>query len=150
MNPKRLALVLCLLLIAAGCATATPRPEAATDLREYDVAALQAAMAEGELSSAGIVAWYLAEIERIDRPGRSSTPSSRSTPTRWTSPRALDAERAASGPRGPLHGIPVMLKDNIDTGDRMQTTAGSLALAGSIAGRGRCLPGRASCARRAR
>jgi amidase len=44
---------------------------------------------------------------------------------------ALDRERKSKGPRGPLHGIPVLIKDNIDTGDRMQTTAGSLALLGS-------------------
>src|SRR5213079_2079678 len=49
--------------------------------------------------------------------------------------KALDAERQVKGPRGPLHGIPVLIKDNIDTHDRMTTTAGSLALAGSIAPR---------------
>src|SRR2546423_560209 len=48
---------------------------------------------------------------------------------------ALDRERKGRGPRGPLHGIPVLIKDNIDTHDRMTTTAGSLALAGSIAPR---------------
>jgi amidase len=49
--------------------------------------------------------------------------------------RELDKERHAKGPRGPLHGIPILIKDNIDTHDRMMTTAGSLALAGSIAPR---------------
>ena len=66
---------------------------------------------------------------------RRSSPSSRPTPTRWPCADELDRERAAKGARGPLHGIPVLLKDNIDTADRMTTTAGSLALEGSIAPR---------------
>ena len=49
---------------------------------------------------------------------------------RWPSPTLVDAERKAKGPRGPLHGIPVLIKDNIATADRMMTTAGSLALLG--------------------
>ena len=62
-------------------------------------------------------------------------PSSSSTRTRSPSPTALDAERKAKGPRGPLHGIPVLIKDNIATADRMQTTAGSLALVGAMPSR---------------
>ena len=59
--------------------------------------------------------------------------SSKSIPTLCVSPTTLDAERKARGSRGPLHGIPILIKDNIDTADRMMTTAGSLALEGAIA-----------------
>ena len=64
-----------------------------------------------------------------------SSPSSRPIPTPWPAPRSSTGSAAAKGARGPLHGIPVLLKDNIDTADRMTTTAGSLALEGSIAPR---------------
>jgi len=99
------------------------------DLREYDVAELQAAMRDGTLSSREIVAYYLAEIARIDRAGPELRSIIELNPDALEIAAALDRERAASGPRGPLHGIPVVLKANIDTGDRMHTTAGSLALA---------------------
>ena len=72
-----------------------------------------------------------ADRRRSTRAARPSTPCSRSTPTRWRSPRQLDRERKAGHVRGPLHGIPILLKDNIDTADRMATTAGSLALVGA-------------------
>jgi amidase len=103
--------------------------ESQTDLREYDIAALQAAMQNGDLSSQDIVGHYLAEIARIDHAGPELRSIIEINPDAMEIAASLDRERAASGPRGPLHGIPVVLKANIDTGDRMHTTAGSLALA---------------------
>jgi len=99
------------------------------DLREYDVAALQDAMQSGELRSQDIVSYYLAEIARIDHAGPELRSIIEINPDAMQIAADLDEERTASGPRGPLHGIPVVLKANIDTGDRMHTTAGSLALA---------------------
>jgi len=99
------------------------------DLRESDVAALQAAMQSGALRSQDIVGYYLAEIARIDHAGPELRSIIEINPDAMEIAARLDQERDASGPRGPLHGIPVILKANIDTGDRMHTTAGSLALA---------------------
>jgi amidase len=103
--------------------------ESSIDLREYDVAALQAAMQNGELQSRDIVAYYLAEIARIDHAGPELRSIIEINPDAMEIAAGLDEERIASGPRGPLHGIPIVLKANIDTGDHMHTTAGSLALA---------------------
>ena len=99
------------------------------DLRETDIAALQAAMQSGDLKSQDIVGYDLAEIARIDHAGPELRSIIEINPDAMEIAVSLDRERAASGPRGPLHGIPVVLKANIDTGDRMHTTAGSLALA---------------------
>jgi amidase len=99
------------------------------DLREYDIAALQTAMRNGDLTSQVIVGYYLAEIVRIDHAGPELRSIIEINPDAMEIAANLDQERAASGARGPLHGIPVVLKANIDTGDRMHTTAGSLALA---------------------
>ena len=74
-----------------------------------------------------------ARIEAIDRSGPTLQAVIETNPDALTIADALDAERKARGPRGPLHGIPILIKDNIDTADRMMTTAGSLALEGSIA-----------------
>jgi len=103
--------------------------EPSIDLREYDVTALQAAMQSGELRSQDIVGYYLAEIARIDHAGPELRSIIEINPDALEIAAGLDEERIASGPRGPLHGIPIVLKANIDTGDRMHTSAGSLALA---------------------
>ena len=76
---------------------------------------------------------YLRRIAEIDRTGPTLNAVIEINPDALEIADALDAERRARGPRGPLHGIPILIKDNIDTADRMQTTAGSLALLGSIA-----------------
>ena len=106
---------------------------AAFELDEATVVELQQAMTTGKYTSRQLVDLYTRRIEAIDRRG----PTLRSVivvnPEARTIADALDAERKAKGPRGPLHGIPVLIKDNIDTADRMPTTAGSLALEGSIA-----------------
>jgi amidase len=93
------------------------------------IADLQRLMSSGRLTSRQLVDVYLRRIQAIDkRLGLNSVLQVNPDAQRIAA--ALDHERRRHGPRGPLHGIPVMLKDNIDTGDRMQTTAGSLALVG--------------------
>jgi amidase len=98
------------------------------DLEEVGVAELQARQADGRQSARGLVEAYLERIESIDRSGPSLRSVIEINPEALTIAATLDAERAERGPRGPLHGIPILLKDNIDTADGMQTTAGSLAL----------------------
>ena len=97
---------------------------------ETDVAALQAAMQRGDVTAQALVAAYLDRIAAIDQAGPRLNSVIERNPDALQIAAALDAERAARGPRGPLHGIPVLIKDNIATVDRMQTTAGSLALVG--------------------
>lgn len=92
-------------------------------------------MSAGDLTAEAIVQAYLERIDAIDRGGPALNSIIEVNPDALEIARELDQERVDSGPRGPLHGIPVLVKDNIDTGDRMQTTAGSLALEGSIAAR---------------
>ncbi len=102
------------------------------ELDETTIAALQDAMKSGKLSSHSITEKYLARIEELDRRGPSLHSVIEVNPDALSIARELDRERKAKGPRGPLHGIPVLVKDNIGTADRLTTTAGSLALEGSI------------------
>ncbi len=104
-------------------------------LEETTIADLQAAIHSGAQSSVSLVHGYLRRIERLDRHGPALRSVIEVNPDALAVARALDRERRTRGPRGPLHGIPVLIKDNIDTHDRMMTTAGSLALLGSIAPR---------------
>ncbi|MFZ1552157.1 MAG: amidase [Anaerolineae bacterium] len=99
-------------------------------MHEMTIQELQARMAAGTLTSRGLVEMYLARIAAIDRQGPTLNAIIEINPDALAIAAALDAERRQSGARGPLHGIPILLKDNIDTGDQMQTTAGSLALVG--------------------
>ena len=99
-------------------------------MHEMTIQELQARMAAGTLTSRGLVEMYLARIAAIDRQGPTLNAIIEINPDALAIATALDAERRQSGARGPLHGIPILLKDNIDTGDQMQTTAGSLALVG--------------------
>ncbi len=107
---------------------ADPGPEA---LVETTVADLQRRMRDGQIRSAEIVDQYLARIETLDRRGPGLRAVLEVNPQARAIAAALDRERDARGPRGALHGIPILLKDNIDTADGMLTTAGSLALCGS-------------------
>jgi amidase len=95
-----------------------------------DAAALAAAMAEGGLTSEQIVRDCLARIAAIDHAGPKLMSVIELNPDAIAIAKALDAERKAGRVRGPLHGLPVLVKDNIATGDRMSTSAGSLALDG--------------------
>jgi len=101
------------------------------ELEEATVADLQKRMASGALTSRRIVEAYLGRIEALDRRGPALGSVIETNPDALSIADALDAERRAKGPRGPLHGVPVLLKDNIDTADETTTTAGSLALEGS-------------------
>jgi amidase len=105
------------------------------DLDELTIAELQERMAKGELTARAIAEKYLARIASLDRSGPELRSVIELNPDALPLADALDAERKGGKVRGPLHGIPVLLKDNIDTHDRMTTTAGSLALAGTIAPR---------------
>ncbi|UCF37276.1 MAG: amidase [Acidobacteriota bacterium] len=101
-------------------------------LDEKSIADLQEAMSQGDLSAQEITQLYLQRIDEIDRKGPELRALIEVNPEAVEIAAALDRERREKGPRGPLHGIPIILKDNIDTHDQMTTTAGSLALEGSI------------------
>jgi amidase len=102
------------------------------EFEEATVADLQKKMEGGELTARRLTEAYLARIEALDGQGPMLRSVIETNPEAAAIAEALDEERGAKGPRGPLHGIPVLLKDNIDTADQMTTTAGSLALEGSI------------------
>ena len=95
-----------------------------------DITALQQRMTDGSLSSHQLTQAYLDRIAQLDDAGPHLNAVMTINPDALTIADALDAERKACAVRGPLHGIPVLLKDNLDTGDKQDTTAGSLALAG--------------------
>ena len=99
---------------------------------EVTVDDLQRMMEADEHTARSITQAYIGRIEAMDRQGPELRSMIEINPDALEIADELDAERRASGPRGPLHGIPVALKDNLDTHDRMSTTAGSLALEGSI------------------
>lgn len=127
-------------LSAAACAASTPPPQADADaapdggpLDEIDAATLLAQMESGERTAQAIAELYLARMDEIDAAGPSVNSVIERNPDALALAGELDAERAAGNLRGPLHGLPILLKDNIDTGDKMQTTAGSLALEGDPA-----------------
>jgi amidase len=101
------------------------------ELEETTIAELQSAQAVGRYTARQLVEMYLARIQTLDTGGPTLRSVIETNPEALEIADALDRERAASGPRGPLHGIPLLLKDNIETADRMQTTAGSLALVDS-------------------
>lgn len=118
---RRIAL---LLLVAVAACGAPPK-----DFSEAQIAELHDAMQRGELTSEELVHWYLDRIDAIDRSGPELNAVIELNPDALLIARALDEEWQSDGPRGPLHGIPVLLKANIDTADRMHTSAGSLLLA---------------------
>lgn len=131
---NRLAAALSLVLALAACdREPLPAPTSSANERVHEsgILELQAQMEAGRLSSAALVDHFLARIETLDRKGPRLNAVIELNPDARTLAEALDAERAAGTVRGPLHGIPVLLKDNIDTNDAMLTTAGSLALIGT-------------------
>lgn len=123
-------LVITLLNTSVFVSFATETRADTVDYREYDIESLQALMQTGDLSSRQLVQYYLDRIEAVDRNGPGLNSIIEINPQAVQIAMALDAERQKSGPRGPMHGIPVVLKANIDTADEMETTAGSLALKG--------------------
>jgi amidase len=100
-------------------------------LEEATIADLQEMMTSGKATSERLVSLYLERIDKIDRRGPGLNAVIQTNPDALAIARELDRERKEKGPRGPLHGVPILIKDNIDTADKMETTAGSLALIGS-------------------
>ncbi len=101
------------------------------ELQHITIAQLSDTMARGELTAVDVVQQYLARVEALDDNGPQLNAVMEINPDAMEVAAALDRERQAGHVRGPLHGVPILLKDNIDTADRMLTTAGSLALMGS-------------------
>ena len=126
------AVVLALAASAAGT-SAAGTPNAPTKYDEFTVAQFQQLMSSGQLSSVGLTNYYLKRIAALDREGPGVNSVIELNPDALAMAKAADAARKAGKNLGPLMGIPVLLKANIDTGDKMQTSAGSLALIGSPA-----------------
>ncbi|MGZ5083288.1 MAG: amidase [Usitatibacter sp.] len=113
--------------LAAPASRAAVKPFA---FEEATLAQLQARMASGEVDAKSLTIAYLERIAQIDRAGPALRAVIEDNPDAVAAAEALDAERRAGRVRGPLHGMPILVKDNIASGDRMSTTAGSLALEG--------------------
>jgi amidase len=112
-------------------ASSTPSAHASPDaVEELSLADIAAAFADGRMTSQQLTQSYLARIDKFDRRGPSLRSVIETNPRALEIASALDAERKSRGVRGPLHGVPVLIKDNVETSDHMMSTAGSLALAG--------------------
>jgi amidase len=123
-------------LIGCAAATATagesaPATVKSFELDEKSITDLQEGMKAGKYTARSLVELYHGRIDEIDKHGPAINSVIELNPDALEIAGALDKERKDKGPRGPLHGIPVLIKDNIDTADRMATTAGSLALVGA-------------------
>lgn len=104
---------------------------AQSSIVEADITQLQLAMQSGKQSAQSLTKLYLKRIAAFDKAGPRLNAIIELNPDALAIAKALDVERASKGPRGPLHGIPILLKDNIATSDKMSNSAGSLALAGA-------------------
>jgi len=137
MTSRTAAWMVSVLLLLAPCGADAEDPRKATfPFLEATVAQLQAEMAAGRLTSEQLTKAYIQRIQQLDQPGRNSVGVNsiiEVNPDALAIARQADAQRRRGKLLGPLHGIPVLLKANIDTGDQMQTTAGSLALQGTPA-----------------
>src|SRR5688500_10734399 len=126
-------LIPCVLVVFLALVT-TLRPleaQRTVDLDAVTIADVNAALAKGTLTSERLVQMFLARIQAFDRQGPMLRSVITINPRAIETARALDAERKTKGPRSPLHGIPIVVKDNIDTAD-LPTTGGSVLLEGSI------------------
>ena len=121
--------------LAIAAMISTTAAAASYDVVEKDIATLQADLAAGRVTSEELVRAYLKRIDDIDRNGPALRSVLMVNPHALADARALDVERKSKGSRGPLHGIPILVKDNIETADPVPTTAGSLALADNLSGR---------------
>jgi amidase len=117
-------------IAALGGTAVASAASARSDLNEKTIVQLQGLMSQGKLSAVDLLEFYFDRISHLDQAGPRVNSIIELNPDARSIAQALDRERRATGPRGPLHGIPVLLKDNVDTHDRMQTASGSLALAG--------------------
>jgi amidase len=122
---KALPALLASLCLATGAHAAT------VDLTDATIADLEAAFTKGTLTSEQLTKMYLKRIEAYDKKGPGINAVITLNPKALEQAKALDKERKAKGPRSPIHGVPILLKDNYDTFD-LPTTAGSQLLAGSI------------------
>jgi amidase len=129
-------------LLITGCTSGTKKEEdsvsvedsnAIFELDEETIGSLREKLASGKYTSEQLVQLYLKRIDAIDKDGPQLNSVIEVNPDAVAIAVAMDKELKAGKSRGPLHGIPVLIKDNIDTADKMQTTAGSLAMAGNIA-----------------
>ncbi|MGD2121886.1 MAG: amidase [Gemmatimonadota bacterium] len=118
--------------VAGAVQAGEPWPLSTFELEEVSIVELREGMESGRWSAVEITEAYLSRIEEIDRQGPTLRSVIETNPEALEVARVLDQERADGQVRGPLHGIPILLKDNIATHDRMTTTAGSYALEGSI------------------
>jgi len=119
----------------AGAAATTPSSTSAANavpdaVEELSLADIAAAFADGRMTSQQLTQSYLARIDKLDRRGPSLGSVIETNPRALEIASALDAERKTRGVRGPMHGVPVLIKDNVETADHMMSTAGSLALKG--------------------
>lgn len=129
-------------LLITGCTSSTKKDQELApanvidtnfELEEETIASLGEKLASGKYTSEQLVQLYLKRIETVDKNGAQLNSVIEINPDAIAISVAMDKERKAGKSRGPLHGIPVLIKDNIDTADKMQTTAGSLAMVGNIA-----------------
>ncbi|MDP9194999.1 MAG: amidase [Acidobacteriota bacterium] len=138
MNPLDRRSFLTLAGMATAASLAHPLElfgQAQVDVEEMTIAAMQDGMRSGTLTARRLTELYLVRIAAMDKRGPAVNAIIELNPDALSIADSLDAERKAGRVRGPMHGIPIVIKDNIDTADRMHTTAGSLALADSIASR---------------
>ncbi|MBS1576127.1 MAG: amidase, partial [Bacteroidetes bacterium] len=105
------------------------------ELNEESISTLQEKMTSGKYSAEQLSKLYLDRIDSIDKKGPHLNAVIEINPDAIRIAQQMDTERKAGKVRGPLHGIPILIKDNIDTADKMQTTAGALAMVGHIAAR---------------
>src|SRR5438445_2861020 len=122
--------VLAVFYTLVACSHAPARSHTPSGVDEATIAELQGAMAAGEITSRGLVQHYLDRIARYDKQGPKLNAFLLLNPRALEEADRLDQERASKGPRGPLHGIPVVLKDNMNTAD-LPSTGGSIAFAGA-------------------
>jgi amidase len=120
---------------SASAAAETASSPGSFELEEATLSQLQAGLQSGQHTAVSLVEAYLSRIEELNLKGPELRAVIEVNPDAHAIAEALDAERKEKGPRGPLHGIPILLKDNIGTADRTTTAAGSLALEGSIPAR---------------
>src|SRR5436190_2876784 len=116
-----------------GTTAAANDAVAGFELNEESINSLQEKMASGKYSSEQLTKIYLDRIDAIDKKGPSLNSVIEINPDALSIAKSLDEERKSGKTRGPLHGIPILIKDNIDTADKMQTTAGALAMQGHVA-----------------
>ncbi|WP_244304974.1 amidase family protein, partial [Sphingomonas aquatilis] len=131
MDMRRIALG----FLLASAVLATPAVARRVTVEEVPLEQVQALMTAGEATSVEVTRAYLDRIAALDREGPALRSVIAINPDALAQAKALDAERKAGRIRGPLHGVPVLIKDNVETADRMATTAGSLALKDNVTGR---------------